>query len=144
LSAFHADFQATSLDLATWSEETDYGDICCDDVFEYRQVIVPFDMVSVFPRDRCMAEAEWRGVGICMSRGWEHYELHSPQPNVLLFRRAIGTNPTTGFCPPEIKRRVEERLAYIAWVEAAMRARRQAAQAEEEEAMMVDTMDDIY
>lgn len=31
-----------------------------------------------------------------MSRGWEHYEIHRPEPHVLLFRRPIGTDPHTG------------------------------------------------
>ena len=52
---------------------------------------------------RLLSEAEWRGVGITQSLGWEHYEVHgtllipplyiflipsvAPEPHVLLFRR---------------------------------------------------------
>jgi cyclin-dependent kinase regulatory subunit CKS1 len=62
---------------------------------------------------RLLSEAEWRGIGITQSLGWEHYEVHgmytvllaalltpfvivfltqsfsvAPEPHVLLFRRA--------------------------------------------------------
>jgi len=37
---------------------------------------------------RILAEDEWRGIGITQSLGWEHYEVHAPEPHVLLFRRA--------------------------------------------------------
>jgi cyclin-dependent kinase regulatory subunit CKS1 len=57
---------------------------------------------------RLLSEAEWRGIGITQSLGWEHYEVHgtlaaypsfghlsdsattrsaAPEPHVLLFRR---------------------------------------------------------
>jgi len=56
---------------------------------------------------RLLSEAEWRGIGITQSLGWEHYEVHglimlscslktgltiapAPEPHVLLFRRAKG------------------------------------------------------
>ena len=31
-----------------------------------------------------------------MSLGWQHYLVFPPDPNVLLFRRQLGTNPQTG------------------------------------------------
>ncbi|KAG8736565.1 transcription factor [Ceratobasidium sp. 428] len=37
---------------------------------------------------RILDESEWRGIGITQSLGWEHYEVHAPEPHVLLFRRA--------------------------------------------------------
>ena len=39
---------------------------------------------------------EWRAIGIQQSRGWEHYLLHKPEPNILLFRRPIQTDQRTG------------------------------------------------
>ncbi|GAA5835623.1 hypothetical protein JCM9279_004598 [Rhodotorula babjevae] len=36
---------------------------------------------------RLLSEDEWRGIGITQSLGWEHYEVHAPEPHVLLFRR---------------------------------------------------------
>lgn len=61
---------------------------------------------------RLLSEAEWRGIGITQSLGWEHYEVHgalasfhpshvfflmpppvAPEPHVLLFRRAKNFDP---------------------------------------------------
>nr|GAT48087.1 cyclin-dependent kinase regulatory subunit [Mycena chlorophos] len=36
---------------------------------------------------RLLSEPEWRGIGITQSLGWEHCEVHAPEPHVLLFRR---------------------------------------------------------
>merc|ERR1719226_116175 len=102
---------------AQWTEETDYSEKYCDDVYEYRRVTVPRDMVQVMPVGRCMTEAEWRANGITMSRGWEHYDHHTPEANVLLFRRVLGTDPKTGQIPAEMKVKVEDRLAYISLLE---------------------------
>jgi cyclin-dependent kinase regulatory subunit CKS1 len=45
---------------------------------------------------RLMSELEWRGIGVQQSRGWVHYEVHRPEPHILLFRRPLHTNPATG------------------------------------------------
>ena len=42
---------------------------------------------------------EWRSLGVQQSRGWVHYELHKPEPHILLFRRPKGSDPTTGLPP---------------------------------------------
>ena len=31
--------------------------------------------------------------------GWVHYEIHKPEPHILLFRRPLGTDPQTGMLP---------------------------------------------
>lgn len=31
-------------------------------------------------------EEEWRNLGITQSLGWEHYEVHEPEPHILLFK----------------------------------------------------------
>merc|ERR1719198_310859 len=103
--------------VQAWTEETDYSEKYCDDVYEYRRVTVPRGMLQVFPQGRCMAEAEWRAHGITMSRGWEHYDHHSPEANVLLFRRVLGTDPKTGRIPREMVERVARRNRYIAELE---------------------------
>ncbi len=36
---------------------------------------------------RILAVKEWRDIGITQSVGWEHYEVHAPEPHILLFRR---------------------------------------------------------
>jgi len=38
-------------------------------------------------------EEEWRGLGITQSLGWEHYEVHEPEPHILLFKRPINYQP---------------------------------------------------
>lgn len=36
---------------------------------------------------RILSVKEWREIGITQSMGWEHYEVHAPEPHILLFRR---------------------------------------------------------
>lgn len=36
---------------------------------------------------RILTVKEWRDIGITQSMGWEHYEVHAPEPHILLFRR---------------------------------------------------------
>lgn len=38
-------------------------------------------------------------MGVQQSRGWVHYELHRPEPHILLFRRPKGSDPQTGLPP---------------------------------------------
>eukprot|EP00927_Polykrikos_kofoidii_P050166 TRINITY_DN44090_c0_g1_i1.p1 TRINITY_DN44090_c0_g1~~TRINITY_DN44090_c0_g1_i1.p1 ORF type:complete len:196 (+),score=40.84 TRINITY_DN44090_c0_g1_i1:18-605(+) len=103
--------------MQSWTEETDYSEKYCDDVYEYRRVTVPRGMLQIFPQGRVMMEAEWRGYGITMSRGWQHYDFHTPETNVLLFRRVLGTDPRTGDIPVEMQAKVDARHKYIAELE---------------------------
>ncbi|GAA5996493.1 cyclin-dependent kinases regulatory subunit [Rhodotorula paludigena] len=73
-----------------------YSDRYSDDYFEYRHVLLPRQMLKLIPKGyfepdsnvlRLLTEDEWRGIGITQSLGWEHYEVHAPEPHVLLFRR---------------------------------------------------------
>jgi len=32
-----------------------------------------------------------------------HYEIHRPEPHILLYRRALGTDPETGLPPVGFK-----------------------------------------
>lgn len=52
-------------------------------------------MLKAIPRDyfdpskgtlKLLWEEEWRGLGITQSLGWEHYEVHEPEPHILLFK----------------------------------------------------------
>ncbi|KAI9460033.1 CKS-domain-containing protein [Russula earlei] len=75
-----------------------YSDRYADDEYEYRHVILPKPLFKMIPKTyfnpddpgvlRLLSEAEWRGIGITQSLGWEHYEVHAPEPHVLLFRRS--------------------------------------------------------
>ncbi|KAI0306723.1 regulatory subunit of cyclin-dependent kinase [Multifurca ochricompacta] len=80
-----------------------YSDRYADDEYEYRHVILPKPLFKMIPKTyfnpddpgvlRLLSEAEWRGIGITQSLGWEHYEVHAPEPHVLLFRRAKNFDP---------------------------------------------------
>lgn len=66
-----------------------------DDHYEYRHVQLPKQMLKAIPKDyfdgargtlKLLWEDEWRGLGITQSLGWEHYEVHEPEPHILLFK----------------------------------------------------------
>ncbi|KAL0946538.1 hypothetical protein HGRIS_012746 [Hohenbuehelia grisea] len=82
--------------LEEYIDKIHYSDRYSDDIFEYRHVILPKPLFKMIPKQyfndetgtlRLLAEQEWRGIGITQSLGWEHYEVHAPEPHVLLFRR---------------------------------------------------------
>ncbi|KAG9199671.1 Cyclin-dependent kinases regulatory subunit (Cell division control protein cks1) [Epicoccum nigrum] len=73
-----------------------------DDYFEYRHVQLPKQMLKIIPKDyfdgargtlKLLWEEEWRALGITQSLGWEHYEVHEPEPHILLFKRPINYQP---------------------------------------------------
>lgn len=84
-----------------------------DDEYEYRHVQLPKNMLKVIPKEyhdpskgtlKLLWEEEWRALGITQVRqrrscnwirvltgclqslGWEHYEVHEPEPHILLFK----------------------------------------------------------
>lgn len=61
-----------------------------DETHEYRHVILPRSIARSLTRDHLMSETEWRRIGVQMSRGWEHYMWHRPEPHVLLFKRPLN------------------------------------------------------
>ncbi|PRP85242.1 hypothetical protein PROFUN_07012 [Planoprotostelium fungivorum] len=68
-----------------------YSEKYYDDQYEYRHVILPPDIAEVNPyKKRCMTEDEWRSLGVEQSRGWVHYDIHKPEPHILLFRRPVS------------------------------------------------------
>jgi len=79
-------------------ERIHYSDRYSDDQYEYRHVILPKPLFKLIPKSyfnnddtgtlRLLADHEWRGIGIQQSLGWVHYEIHAPEPHVLLFRRS--------------------------------------------------------
>jgi cyclin-dependent kinase regulatory subunit CKS1 len=86
--------------MVYYPDEIEYSDKYSDDLYEYRHVILPKplarDMYKIAQLQRVLVEAEWRGLGVCQTRGWVHYEIHRPEPHILLFRRPHGTDPQTG------------------------------------------------
>ncbi|KAF8350589.1 cyclin-dependent kinase regulatory subunit [Amanita rubescens] len=91
--------------LEEYVEKIHYSDRYSDDQYEYRHVILPKQLLKMVPKEyfnqddsgtlRLLSENEWRGIGITQSLGWEHYEVHAPEPHVLLFRRAKNYAPPT-------------------------------------------------
>ncbi|KAF2730047.1 CKS-domain-containing protein [Polyplosphaeria fusca] len=73
-----------------------------DSAFEYRHVQLPKQMLKAIPKEyfdgsrgtlKLLWEDEWRALGITQSLGWEHYEVHEPEPHILLFKRPINYQP---------------------------------------------------
>ncbi|KAL8725586.1 MAG: hypothetical protein Q9181_006360 [Wetmoreana brouardii] len=87
---------AERMRLAEFAEAIHYSSRYSDDDYEYRHVQLPKDMMKKIPRDyfvdptkstlKILWEEEWRGLGITQSLGWEHYEVHEPEPHILLFK----------------------------------------------------------
>ncbi|KAG5518946.1 hypothetical protein PMAC_002477 [Pneumocystis sp. 'macacae'] len=82
--------------LEEFIENIHYSTRYSDDTYEYRHVILPKSMLKVIPKDyfnqetgtlKILHEEEWRGLGITQSLGWQHYEIHVPEPHILLFKR---------------------------------------------------------
>jgi len=46
--------------------------------FIYRHVILPKEIAKLVPDSHLMSEAEWRGIGVQQSVGWQHYLMHGP------------------------------------------------------------------
>ena len=82
------------------SDEIEYSEKYSGDLHEYRHVILPKavakEMYKITAGKRLLEDKEWRGLGVQQSLGWVHYEIHRPEPHILLFRRLKGTDPTTG------------------------------------------------
>ncbi|KAF4634845.1 hypothetical protein G7Y89_g3265 [Cudoniella acicularis] len=77
-------------------------DLYSDDEYEYRHVQLPKNMLKAIPKEyhdpqkgtlKLLWEEEWRALGITQSLGWEHYEVHEPEPHILLFKRPINYIP---------------------------------------------------
>ncbi|KAI5854728.1 regulatory subunit of cyclin-dependent kinase [Tricharina praecox] len=89
----------TDTERARLDEFTDnihYSDRYSDKNYEYRHVMLPKGMLKMIPKDyfdsetgtlKILHEDEWRGLGITQSLGWQHYEIHAPEPHILLFKR---------------------------------------------------------
>merc|ERR1712224_512899 len=104
-------FAWRSANMPHYPEEVEYSEKYGDAQYEYRHVIMPKalakDMCRLTGGKRLMTEEEWRGLGVTQSRGWVHYEIHKPEPHILLFRRPLGTNPETGLAPTSILQKIQ-------------------------------------
>ena len=88
-------------------DEIEYSEKYCDESYEFRHVLLPKHIYKTMQKGKLLNEMEWRGLGVQQSRGWQHYEIHRPEPYILLFRRAKNTDPATGLPPPGWKSPVE-------------------------------------
>ena len=77
-----------------YPDEIEYSDKYYDDLYEYRHVLLPKAIYKSMPKGRLLSENEWRSLGVQQSRGWVHYEIHKPEPHILLFRRRSAQTPT--------------------------------------------------
>lgn len=92
--------------LIKMSKDIEYSEKYSDSFYEYRHVILPKEALDMFDSSQLMTEEQWRGIGVQQSRGWEHYMIHRPERHILLFRRALGTDPRTGKPPGDFKQRL--------------------------------------
>lgn len=83
-------------------DEIEYSEKYADTLYEYRHVLLPKHVYKIMTKDKLLSEKEWRMLGVQQSRGWVHYEIHKPEPHILLFRRLLGTDPNTGLAPSQI------------------------------------------
>ncbi|KAL8647952.1 MAG: hypothetical protein Q9210_005257 [Variospora velana] len=65
-------------------DQIHYSSRYSDNEYEYRHVQLPKDMIKRMPKDY-----------FDPSKGWEHYEVHEPEPHILLFKRPINYQPPT-------------------------------------------------
>lgn len=91
-----------------YPDDIEYSDKYCDDLYEYRHVILPKEIYKKIQKNKLLEEMEWRGIGVQQSRGWQHYEIHKPEPHILLFRRPLGTDPVTGQAPANVIQKIRE------------------------------------
>lgn len=68
--------------------------------------MLPKQMLKAIPKDyfdvetgtlKILHEEEWRGLGITQSLGWQHYEIHAPEPHILLFKYVVFALPFSSF-----------------------------------------------
>ncbi|SLM40140.1 cyclin-dependent kinase regulatory subunit [Lasallia pustulata] len=88
--------------LEEFTDSIHYSARYSDNEYEYRHVQLPKTMLKAIPKEyfdpskgtlKLLWEEEWRGLGITQSLGWEHYEVHEPEPHILLFKRPINYQP---------------------------------------------------
>lgn len=91
-----------------YPEEIEYSEKYSDELYEYRHVLLPKPLYKQMPKGKLLNENEWRALGVQQSRGWIHYDVHKPEPHILLFRRPLGTDPNTGNVPKDILLKIQQ------------------------------------
>jgi hypothetical protein len=101
LSLRHVLIRVLLIDSFVHSFSIHYSDRYSDDEYEYRHVILPKPLFKMIPKTyfnsddpgvlRLLSEAEWRGIGITQSLGWEHYEVHGTLATRWSFATSLRT-----------------------------------------------------
>ncbi|KAL4572958.1 hypothetical protein LXL04_019747 [Taraxacum kok-saghyz] len=103
-SCLHRSIQPPSLDPASIDDALPLAHLtdpilrevlilrCSKPVFDSdRHVVLPPEVAKLLPKNRLLAETEWRAIGVQQSRGWVHYAIHRPEPHIMLFRRPLNS-----------------------------------------------------
>jgi len=91
-----------------YPEEIEHGPKYYDDCYEYKSVYLSKVIYAKLPKNTLLTETQCDEFGIRQSTGWKHYLIFANEPNVLHFRRPLGTNPTTGKASDEILMKIEQ------------------------------------
>jgi hypothetical protein len=68
---------------------------------KYRHVIIPQYIMQIHKQildttlteGTTLTEDEWRNIGIQQSANWQHYAIHAPEKNILLFKKDLSDEP---------------------------------------------------
>ncbi|KAF9402765.1 Cyclin-dependent kinases regulatory subunit (Cell division control protein cks1), partial [Podila epigama] len=122
-----------------------YGNTYTDDSYEYRNVALNKNILSLLPGEyfydvaRCgmmlklLSEHEWRALGIHMSRGWVHYMQHAPEPHILPFRRDLATSAIVRAEQEAAAKLIGEARAKVAKIKSDAKAAQQEQQGQQEQ-----------
>ena len=91
-----------------YPNEIEHGSKYYDDLYEYKTVYLPKEVMAHVPLDTYLSEIQCKYVGIIHSNGWEHYLIFKNEPNAIHFRRPIGTDTLTGKVPDSVIKKIEE------------------------------------
>ena len=89
-------------------DEITHGQKYNDENYEYKSVYLPKKIFQQMIKNTLLSEVECSQLGIIHSKGWEHYLIFKNEPNVLQFRRPLGTDPSTGITPIHIVEKIKE------------------------------------
>ena len=93
-----------------YPEEMEYSDKYRDECYEYRHIILTKKQAKMI-RDipGLIPEEIWRGqFNIQVTKGWKNYCRYPGEPHIILLRRPIGTDPSTGIVPENVLKKIEE------------------------------------
>jgi len=72
------------------STSVSYSEKYYDDLYEYRLVTIPNRLRNLIIPGKLLLEKEVEILGVKQSPGWEHFEIFSKEPHILIFRRPLN------------------------------------------------------